>query len=64
MYTFWYVNMPDETAGYGRFSDLIGNFQMLPTMFKTYKFTELLQIFSLGRNVGMKGKLLYSFIVT
>ena len=26
MYTFWYINMPNVTAGYVRFSDLIASF--------------------------------------
>ena len=32
IYTFWYINLPNVTAGYGRFSDLIsffGNFNIL-----------------------------------
>ena len=47
MYTFWFVNLPNMTAGYGRFSDLIvffGEFSYIWTSLKSYTFIKLLQI--------------------
>ena len=56
MYTFWYDNMPNVTAGYGRFSDLIelffGNF----LIFLRYSFIKILQIVCQGRSLVMKSK--------
>ena len=45
--TLWYINIPNVTAGYVRFSDL-GHFfweiSYIITCLKRYNFTKLLQI--------------------
>ena len=47
MYTFWYVNMPNVTVGYRRFSDSIAffwEFSYIIACLKRYNFIKLLQI--------------------
>ena len=54
MYTFWFVNMPNATAGYVRFSYSIvsfGNFSYITTCLKRHNFIKLLQTMCQGRSV-------------
>ena len=47
IHTFWYVNMPNVTAGYARFSVLMSFFRELSYIIislKHYNFVNLLQI--------------------
>ena len=46
MHTFWYVHMPNVTAGYGMFSDSLFLFGIFidTTCLKFNNFIELLQI--------------------
>ena len=46
MYTFWHVDMPDVTVGYGRFSDIMRFLEFLYriTCLKHYNSIKLLQI--------------------
>ena len=55
MYIFYYVNMPNVNAGYGRFQlRFLGIFHIITTCLKCYNFTELLQIVCYDKSVEMK----------
>ena len=41
MYTYWYVNMPNVTEGYGRLSDSFAEFSYITTSLKPYNFIKL-----------------------
>ena len=47
MYIFEYVNMPNVTAGYGRFSDLIAAFGHIHILLQTWNVITLSNIYKL-----------------
>ena len=58
-YIFWYVNISQVTAVYGRFSDVIWyfwEFSYIITFLKRCSFIKLLQIVCYLRSAGMKSK--------